>query len=216
VTSTPKPSPRPQLAGRPPARGRERPRVDASFFDDLYEQAEDPWGFATSDYERQKYAHTISALAGRRFDRALEVGCAIGVFTAKLADVASSILAIDVSERALERARRRLNGHTGVRFARMSFPEECPQGRWDLIVCSEVLYYLDAPAFQRALTRLRESLEAGATVLAVHWRAPTRSYPLLGDEVHDQLLASLGRWHTLDDRRPRYRLDRFDGQGQPA
>jgi SAM-dependent methyltransferase len=188
-----------------------RPRVGASFFDELYERAEDPWRFATSDYERRKYAHTLDALNGGRFERALEVGCSIGVFTAQLRAVAADVLAIDLSERALERARRRLRGARGVRFARISFPEELPDGDWDLVVCSEVLYYLDPYTFELALRRLRGSLEKGATLLAVHWRAPTRSYPLRGDEVHDRLLAALGRWHALDDRRPQYRLDRFEG-----
>jgi SAM-dependent methyltransferase len=125
--------------------------------------------------------------------------------------VAANVLAIDVSERALDQARQRLDGRRGVCFARMSFPEEPAEGEWDLLICSEVLYYLDEPAFLLAVDRLRRSLELGGTVLAVHWRAPTRTYPLRGDEVHDRLLRALGLWHTLDDRRPLYRLDRFGG-----
>jgi predicted TPR repeat methyltransferase len=190
-----------------------RARVEASFFDALYEESEDPWRFASSAYERAKYAHTVAALDGRRFDRALEVGCSIGVFTAALADVAGEVLAIDVSERALERARRRLSGDEHVRFARMAFPEQPgDDDGWDLVVCAEVLYYLDPPAFDLALRRLDRWLEDGATVLAVHWRGPTRTYPLSGDAVHDRLAHALGRWHALDGRRPQYRLDRFDGR----
>jgi SAM-dependent methyltransferase len=189
----------------------ERPRVPVSFFDDLYEHSEDPWSFASSAYEREKYAHTLASLGASSFERALEVGCSIGVFTELLAAMTTELLAIDVSERALARARRRLRGRGGVRFSRSAFPEEMPAGPWDLIVCSEVLYYLDRDAFACAVERLRESLQAGSTVVAVHWRDATRTYPLLGDEVHDRLLAALGDWHVLDDRRPRYRLDRFEG-----
>jgi SAM-dependent methyltransferase len=190
----------------------DRPRVTASFFDDLYEHSDDPWSFATSDYERRKYAHTLSSLGAPRFERALEVGCSIGVFTELLARVTGRLLAIDVSERALDRARRRLHGRRGVRFAQVTFPEDLPAGHWDLIICSEVLYYLDPDSFALAADRLRMCLEAGSTVLAVHWRAATRTYPLLGDEVHDRLVAMFGGWHVLDDRRPQYRLDRFEGR----
>jgi SAM-dependent methyltransferase len=189
----------------------DRPRVPVSFFDDLYERSEDPWSFASSEYERRKYAHTLASLGAPRFERALEIGCSIGVFTEMLLSVTGELVAIDVSEPALARARRRLRGRRGVRFARASFPEELPEGAWDLIVCSEVLYYLDGDAFARAVDRLRECLEAGSTVVAVHWRAATRTYPLLGDEVHDRLIAALAGWHALDDRRPQYRLDRFEG-----
>jgi hypothetical protein len=97
-----------------------------------------------------------------------------------------------------------------VSLVRATFPEEMPAGPWDLVVCSEILYYLDPVAFELALDRLRTALQGGATVLAVHWRAPTRSYPLRGDEVHDWLVAELGAWHAQDDRRPQYRLDRFE------
>jgi SAM-dependent methyltransferase len=198
---------------RPPhATSHDRPRVAASFFEELYERSADPWSFASSDYERRKYAHTLSSLGARRYGRALEIGCSIGVFTELLASVTEELVAIDVSERALARARQRLDGRWDVRFARASFPEELPAGPWDLIVCSEILYYLDGGAFAVAVDRLRGCLEAGSTLLAVHWRAPTRTYPLLGDEVHGRLIATLGDWHVLDDRRPQYRLDRFEGR----
>jgi SAM-dependent methyltransferase len=188
-----------------------RPRVGREFFEHLYAHCEDPWEFATSDYEREKYADTLAVLGDERFDRGLEVGCSIGVFTEQLADRCDELMGIDVSERALARARERLRGRGGVSLERMTFPEEMPPGPWDLVVCSEILYYLDADAFALALERLRAALGAGATVLAVHWRPPTKTYPLRGDEVHDRLRAELRPWHAFDGRRARYRLDRFEG-----
>lgn len=188
-----------------------RSRIGREFFDELYAGSEDPWGFAESAYERDKYAHTLAVLGGQCFQRGLEIGCSIGVFTQQLADVCGELVGLDVTERALARARRRLRGHPGVTLARMTFPEEMPEGRWDLVVCSEVLYYLDDDAFALAVERLRTALEDGATVLAVHWRPATSTYPLRGDEVHDRLVAELADWHVLDDRRPRYRLDLFEG-----
>ena len=189
-----------------------RPRIGRRFFEDLYARSDDPWDFATSDYEREKYADTLAALGAERFARGLEVGCSIGVFTDQLAGVCDELVAIDVSELALERARARVAGRRGVSLVHMTFPEEMPEGRFDLVVCSEVLYYLDDAAFTHAIERLRAMLESGATVLAVHWRPATSSYPLGGDEVHDRLRAELGEWHAFDGRRPRYRLDRFEAR----
>lgn len=188
-----------------------RSRIGREFFEELYSRSEDPWGFATSDYERAKYADTLAALGDERFARALEVGCSIGVFTEQLAEQCGEVVGIDVSERALARARRRLGGRPDVSLAAMAFPEGMPAGAWDLVVCSEVLYYLDAAAFGLAVERLRAQLEDGATVLAVHWRPATSRYPLRGDEVHNVLSAELDGWHVFDGRRPRYRLDRFEG-----
>jgi SAM-dependent methyltransferase len=189
-----------------------RPRIGREFFEDLYGASEDPWEFATSGYEREKYANTLAALGGAHFARGLEVGCSIGVFTEQLADRCDELVAIDVSERALALARRRLSGHGNVTLEAASFPEETAPGPWNLVVCSEVLYYSDEAAFVLAVARLRTALEDGATVLAVHWRPPTSTYPMRGDEVHDRLRAELGDWHAFDGRRPRYRLDRFEGR----
>lgn len=199
--------PRSGLSAGPPP-----PRVERRFFEDLYRDEDDPWAFATSDYERQKYAHSLSALNARRFDRTLEVGCSIGVLTAQLATICTELVAIDVSALALERAQRRLHGQRHLSFARMAFPEAMPNGPWGLVVCSEVLYYLDPPAFELALERLRIALQDGASVLAIHWRGATKTYPLRGDEVHDRMVGEFGAWHSLDDRRPQYRLDRFDAR----
>ena len=112
---------------------------------------------------------------------------------------AASGLGIDVSERALCRPAR-LRGVAGVTLARATFPEQMQSGRWDLIVCSEVLYYLDPPAFVLALERVRAGLADGATVLAVHWQGATETYPLRGDEVHDRLAEQFAAWRVLDDR----------------
>jgi SAM-dependent methyltransferase len=189
-----------------------RPRIEAEWFERLYGEHDDPWQFATSPYEDRKYSRTLDALAGRRFARALEVGCSIGVFTGRLATHCDRLVAIDVSEHALAQARERLAGLTHVCLRRAAFPEQMPAGRWDLVVCSEVLYYLDRPALELAVRRLGEVLGAGGTVLAVHWRAATATYPFRGDDVHRLLLDRLGHWHALDARTRQYRLDRFDGE----
>ncbi|MGI8429918.1 MAG: SAM-dependent methyltransferase [Solirubrobacteraceae bacterium] len=191
--------------------GSARTRLAPDWFERLYEQDDDPWRFATSEYERRKYSSTLAALGGRRFTRGLEVGCSVGVFTALLAEHCEQLVAIDVSERALALAAHRLSDRNGVSLERAAFPEQMPGGRWDLVLCSEVLYYLDSPALELAIRRLTEVLRAGGTVLAVHWRPATKSYPFTGDAVHELMLERLGRWHALDSRADRYRLDRFDG-----
>jgi len=157
-----------------------RSRIGREFFEDLYARFEDPWQFADSAHEHDKYAHTLAALAaldGKRFERGLEVGCSIGVLTKQLADLCDQLVGIDVSDRALARSRERLRDQPRVSLARMSLPEEMPPGPWDLVVCSEVLYYFDEAAFGLALERLRTALGDGATVLAVHWRPATSTYP---------------------------------------
>jgi hypothetical protein len=112
----------------------------------------------------------------------------------------------------LQLARRHLQGARNVDLLRASFPEEAPPGSWDLIVCSEVLYYLQPPALDEAVGWIKTQLAYGASVLAVSWRGVGREEPLLGDQVHDRLARELAGWYALDARRDGYRLDRFDGR----
>lgn len=181
-------------------------------FERLYHESPDPWGYRTSDYEREKYAATLAALPKGSHGLCLEVGCSIGVFTGLLAARCEHVVAIDFSLGALQLARLHLQGMRNVDLLRAGFPEETPPGSWDLIVCSEILYYLQPAALDEAVGWLKTQLAYGASVLAVSWRGVGHEEPLLGDEVHDRLATQLAAWHALDGRQDGYRLDRFDGQ----
>jgi SAM-dependent methyltransferase len=186
-------------------------RVGAERFERKYAEDADPWGYESSRYERDKYAATLAALPSRRFARALELGCSIGVFSELLAPRCEQLVALDFSALALASARRRLAGTPGVELLQAAFPEQVPPGQWDLVVCSEVLYYLDEPTLEAALSWLERQLTGGAVALAVSWRGQGREEPLSGDDVHDLLAARFACWHALDGRAAGYRLDRFDG-----
>lgn len=188
--------------------------MGSGHFERLYASSTDPWGYCTNDYEREKYARTLAALPEGPLGAVLEVGCSIGVFTEQLSPRCERLVAIDFSTRALRLARARLRGRGNVRLVRASFPEETPAGRWDLVVCSEVLYYLGEPELPGAVSWLAEQLKDGVCLVAVSWRGVGSSEPWRGDEVHDLLAAELASWHTLDNRQPGYRLDRFDGDGR--
>ena len=189
-----------------------RERLDRDYFEDLYASSPDPWGFETSEYERRKYGRTLGVLANRQrsYHRVLEVGSSIGVFTAMLAPLCDELLAVDISERAIAAARERLKGFPHVRVERRVVPEETPEGPFDLVVASEVLYYLPEDDVLAALSRFEGGLAPGGALLAVHWRKETRTYPLQGDEVHELLLAHTHLSNTATILEPEYRLDLFE------
>jgi SAM-dependent methyltransferase len=185
--------------------------MGVAYFEELYRERDDPWELATSDYERRKYAATIAALDGRRYARGLEVGCSIGTLSALLAESCDRLLAVDCAPTAVARARERLAGTSGVRVERRCLPEEMPSGEFDLIVCSEVLYYWSPELLRETLARLRGGLAPGGSLLAVHWRGAVRHYPMDGDAAHAILLEE---WSDVAHARrlvcPRYRIDRLD------
>ncbi|WP_162251716.1 PIG-L family deacetylase [Cellulomonas sp. Root137] len=158
-----------------------RPSLTGEFFDATYGRHADPWGYTDRWYEERKRALTLAALPDARFGRVLEVGCGIGVLTAQLAERADDLLAVDVSAAAVERARERV---PGARVEVADIASRVPEGPFDLVVLSEVGYYLDRPTLVRVLGELRAQLAPGGTLLACHWRHPVEAYPLSGDDVH--------------------------------
>lgn len=177
----------------------------AETFERLYAADPDPWGFASSAYERDKYAASLAALPRRRFACGLEVGCSIGVFTRKLAPRCGRLLAVDVADAAVGAARRRCRG-LGVRVARRRLPAQWPKGSFDLIVISEVLYFLGSADIARAAARARASLRAGGVILLVNWTGVTDT-PHTGETAARRFIAACGLRRRPMHGRPDFRLD---------
>ncbi|MGJ1615423.1 PIG-L family deacetylase [Clavibacter sepedonicus] len=164
----------------------------AERFDAAYARAEDPWRVTTRWYERRKRLATLAALPDERYGRALEIGCSIGVTTAGLAERVDELLAVDVAPTAIERARVRLADAPHVRLEVRDVGADWPAGGFDLVVMSEVGYYLDDAAFDRVLAALPDALGTAGTLVACHWRHPEGDFRRTGDEVHARLAAVPG------------------------
>lgn len=187
---------------------RREQSIAPDWFEQLFREQGDPWHFETSAYERAKYDHTLAALPRDRYEAALEVGCANGVLTQRLAPRCADLLAVDVSPTALDAARRRCADQPHVHCEQRRMPADAPDGCFDLILLSEVIYYWDRDDLARAAAYLRDHVREGGDVLLIHWTGDT-DYPLSGDEAVDGLKSLLGD-HVrpmLAERRERYRLD---------
>jgi predicted TPR repeat methyltransferase len=124
----------------------ERELVDQkirTFMDNLWERG-DPWDFESSAYERDRCVQLLKMLDGRRYARVLEIGCGAGYLTRLLAPHADRLVALDISQAAIERARDLSADQTGVDFRVANIMDYQPQvdGPWDLIVFSDTIYYL--------------------------------------------------------------------------
>jgi LmbE family N-acetylglucosaminyl deacetylase/SAM-dependent methyltransferase len=164
-------------------------------FDGVHAKSEDPWQYTTSWYERRKRLLTLAALPREKYESGLEIGCSIGTLTAELAGRCASLLAVDASSTALELAAQRLAPFAGVSTRQLTLPAEWPAGRYDLIVVSEVGYYLAPSEFEQLLERIRSSMAPGGTLLLCHWRHPVSGWELDGDSVH-ALARDRLRWRT--------------------
>ncbi|HEX5145518.1 MAG TPA: polysaccharide deacetylase family protein, partial [Conexibacter sp.] len=135
--------------------------------DGIFSATRDPWRY-DSAYEQEKYRQTLS-LVPAGVERALELGCAEGVFTQLLAERVQELTAADISPRALARAAARCAGRANVRFEQLDLFEQSLPGGWDLIVCSELLYYADdRGTLSRTAQALVQALAPGGHLLTAH------------------------------------------------
>ncbi len=155
-----------------------------SYFEDLYRQDPDPWDYATSWYERRKYAITVACLPKERYRRVFEPGCSIGVLSESLAQRCNALVATDCAPTAVEQARARLGGHAHVEVGSMQVPGEWPDGSFDLIVLCEFVFFLDHDDLETLIARTMESLSDDGHIIAVHY-LPAGKIVHSADEVHD-------------------------------
>jgi trans-aconitate methyltransferase len=160
------------------------------YFDRLYQHHSDPWKFRTRWYEARKLQMTMAALPDEHYPSVFEPGCSIGLLTRLLAARSDRVLAMDTSAAALRQAQTSVPDH--VQLRKGTVPDDWPSGHFDLVVLSELGYYLDEKDCQQLATR---AVTSAADLIAVHWRHPVEDYPLTGDHVHrimDQTTAAHG------------------------
>ncbi|WP_299812777.1 SAM-dependent methyltransferase [uncultured Jannaschia sp.] len=178
--------------------------VGRDALDALYASTDDPWNFRTSDYERAKYDATIAALPRTTFRSILEIGCGNGELARRLAPRAERYTGVDAVEVALDAARRAV---PEGRFHRVYLPCDLPTGAHDLLVLSEILYFLDEPGLGSLAVQIDRRWPA-AELLCVTWLGPSGN-ALEGGEalrLFGDATARATRCVRMD---PAYRIDLF-------
>ncbi|MCP1168251.1 class I SAM-dependent methyltransferase [Limimaricola sp. ASW11-118] len=176
--------------------------VPSEKLDRIYAGGDDPWGFRSSAYEQSKFRATCAALPRARYRSALELGCGNGELARHVAPRCAAYTGVDAVETALHAARRAV---PRGRFHRLFLPAPLPEGAYDLLLLSEILYFLD-PAGLEALADQLDRRWPMADLVCVTWLGPSGN-PLEGQEA-------LGIFRTASRRafRParitsQYRID---------
>jgi trans-aconitate methyltransferase len=167
--------------------------ADLAYLNALYAQDRDPWHLRDGWYERRKLQLLLACLPRERYAAAFEPGCSVGEVTARLAERCDHVLAADFHADAVAAARQRTAAASNVEVRQLLLPQQWPaDARFDLIVLSEIGYFLSAPAWAELCTRAGHSLADNATVLACHWRRDFAERTLPTAALHAQLGKVLG------------------------
>ena len=148
-------------------------------FEKLYQKKPDPWNYENYEFEKEKYQKTLEAIP-REVQTIWEIGCSEGIFTQLLLKKGKEVVGVDISETALSRARERLKDYSDkIHLQKLDITREDLNGTFDLILASEILYYLGG---KNVLLPLEEKffyhLQPGGYLLLCHF------YPS-GKIIHD-------------------------------
>lgn len=115
------------------------------------------WGWATAAgrLRAQRRANLIAT--GARLSpgvRVLEVGCGTGMFTEMFAEYGAYIVAVDISEDLLTKAKERNLPAYKVRFVEKRFEDCDMDGPFDAIIGSSILHHLALPEALPVIFRL--------------------------------------------------------------
>jgi SAM-dependent methyltransferase len=121
-------------------------REAESFFEGHWRK-DDPWAFDTSPYEQGRLDFLRDVVADRHYRRVLELGCGAGHFTERLLPFADSVLGLDISAAAIEKAKARVSrsssaAHVDLQVANVMETDLRAEAPFDLVALTETVYYL--------------------------------------------------------------------------
>jgi SAM-dependent methyltransferase len=177
-----------------------------SYFDTLYNDNTDPWQYQTRWYEKRKRDMCLAVLPQAQYGNAIELGCGNGVFSELLARHCHALLSVDGNTQAVQLAKQRLKGSPHVRVVQGVIPNAlltlkdktlaayplsdellANKPPFDLIVISEILYYLSPNDVDMVIAWIRQNLAIGGTLLCCHWRYAIDGFAMTGETVHQRL-----------------------------
>lgn len=142
--------------------------IDLAGFEAKFRENSDPWNYEGSDFEAFKRRVLLQACGTRHYGRGLELACANGETTKVLARRCLKLLAVDGSKTAVDVAHRRTRHLPNVEVRQARLPSQMPRGPFDLIVVSELLYYLTPRDMEQMLEACDDALAPGGRLVCLH------------------------------------------------
>ena len=161
-------------------------------FDAYYRADPDPWEVGTSAYEQRKRAVVLASLRRPRYAAAWDPACGTGHLTADLAARCDRVVASDASGAAAVIARERCAG-LAVSVDHRALPEAPvdPTFAPDLLVVSEVFYYLPDQVRAATVALLDRVAAPDAELVCVHWDGAPDDAWLSGAGAQTELVTQL-------------------------
>jgi SAM-dependent methyltransferase len=155
-------------------------------FEDLYAHQADPWRIGAADSDRYDLYRSLLLEHAASRGSILDIGSGFGAFLARFREDFDEAVAVELIRTAIDVGRAR---HPWIRFCQGSAADldraGVGQRRYDAIVFSDVIYYLDDDGKSRSLDWIRDHLrDDGVALIAAY--CPGGDY-LTADELAEQV-----------------------------
>lgn len=171
--------------------------IDLHGFEDLFQSDPDPWDYESSPFEAHKRSLLLKHVGLGPRGRVLELACANGVTTQTLMKVALRTAALDGSSTAIAQAQARLGNVGRLRLLHANLPDGMPRERFDLIVVSEIVYYLGSTAARRLAEGVADRIAPGGRVVVLHHHLNFPDASVHPEHAHLEFVRLLQRRMTL-------------------
>lgn len=156
----------------------------------------DAWGYLLDPVHEERVECILKAIPENTLGTILEVGCAEGFVTRRLSSRATEVVACDISDEAIRRARLFCDGLTNLQFHCLDIRKEIPGHDLKLCLISDVIYYLSNGEISKFATELAKRMNpSGLLVLANEWNDNycTLTHPKAAIEI----ITDTRQWHQV-------------------
>lgn len=137
------------------------------FFDLLYRLLNDPFQINHSPYEIKKFNQMLESIPPGDYAHCLDIGCGTGLLTSKLLSISSKVTGIDLSLRAINLAQDKYKQQSRLTFISADICSYQSDSKYDLFICSEILYYLQPKELIRAIQQIKKLAVKDAVLVFV-------------------------------------------------
>ena len=157
-----------------------------SYFASLYSRDKDPYKVQTRWYEKRKIQLLLGSLPKERYEYAFEPGVGVGALSQPLSERCERLIVSDLNEKAIRSTKDALKKAKNVDYIVSAIPAYWPpeETRFDLIVLSEILYFLDEIELEEVIDKCQQSLLPSGNIVICNWKHAFTQRKLSTEFIH--------------------------------
>lgn len=163
---------------------------------------DNPWGYVDNFNDRIRNQIILNLVRWNKWEKGLDIACGEGSVTKALSPHIKEIKAFDISERAIESAKR-THAAENIEYFQKDIKDFSAKelNGFDFILCAEVIYYLEPDDIKKFLEEVKKSLTVNGQFILT-----TRTDYWFG---FDDFISMLQEYFTITTIVPVWRPDKF-------